>query len=248
MKIIDVNEKTYVICHMLQSIDGKISGKFFQEPVIRSLSQLYGKMSQEYNADALVYGSVTANEIFIHDQSVDLRAFSNQQIERKDFISFNGKSKWLVVIDPMGSLAWNNQSLSHKRLKDKNVIEVLSEKVSDEYLANLRTLGVSYIFAGKEYLSMKTVLEKLGNEFHIEKVLLQGGGIVNESFANEGLIDEISLIIAPIIDGESNVPTSFESGTLKHPAIRLSNYHLIKTQILHHSGLWLNYVKNTNIL
>lgn len=83
MKIIDVNEKTYVICHMLQSIDGKISGKFFQEPVIRSLSQLYGKMSQEYNADALVYGSVTANEIFIHDQSVDLRAFQISRLKER---------------------------------------------------------------------------------------------------------------------------------------------------------------------
>lgn len=240
------DKKPYVICHMLQSIDGKITGKFFQETITQSLSRLYRKMSQEYDADALVYGSVTANEIFIYDQSIDLSVFSNQKMEKKDHILLNEKNKWLVVIDPLGSLAWDNQALTHERLKDKNVIEVLSENVSDEYLAYLKTIGVSYLFAGKESLSMKMVLEKLKNELHVKKVLLQGGGIVNESFVNEGLVDEISLIISPVIDGESNVPTSFESGSLIYPITGLSSYHLVKTQILQHSGLWLNYVKSTN--
>ena len=161
------DKKPYVICHMLQSIDGKITGKFFQETITQSLSRLYRKMSQEYDADALVYGSVTANEIFIYDQSIDLSVFSNQKMEKKDHILLNEKNKWLVVIDPLGSLAWDNQALTHERLKDKNVIEVLSENVSDEYLAYLKTIGVSYLFAGKESLSMKMVLEKLKNELHV---------------------------------------------------------------------------------
>ena len=114
------DKKPYVICHMLQSIDGKITGKFFQETITQSLSRLYRKMSQEYDADALVYGSVTANEIFIYDQSIDLSVFSNQKMEKKDHILLNEKNKWLVVIDPLGSLAWDNQALTHERLKDKS--------------------------------------------------------------------------------------------------------------------------------
>lgn len=139
---------------------------------------------------------------------------------------------------------WDLQALSHERLNDKNVIEVLSEKVSYEYLAYLRSMNISYIFAGKDYLSMKVVLEKLKNQCHVNKVLLQGGGIVNKGFANEDLIDELSIIVSPVIDGESHVPTSFESQTFIHPKMGLSNYHLVKTQILQQSGIWLNYVKN----
>ncbi|QLG40363.1 MULTISPECIES: dihydrofolate reductase family protein [unclassified Paenibacillus] len=36
-------------------------------------------------------------------------------------------------------------------------------------------------------------------------MLLEGGGVINGSFLNEGLIDEISLVFAPIMDGTSNI-------------------------------------------
>lgn len=233
----------YVICHMLQSIDGKISGNFFRSPLTKSLSSVYSQISQEYNTDALVYGSVTAYEIFMRDQQVDYHAFSHQPIDRNDVIFVSEKKKWLVVIDPEGKLVWDIQSLTHERLKDRNVIQVLSDKVSDQYLNYLKMVGVSYIFAGHDTLSMKLVLEKLRDRCHVKKVILQGGGIVNEAFANEDLIDELSFIISPVIDGESHVPSSFESGNLLHPVTGLPAFELKNTQILQHSGLWLNYVK-----
>ena len=140
---------------------------------------------------------------------------------------------------------WNLDNLKNERLKDRNVIEILSENVSDTYTDYLRKLGISYIFAGKEKLSMKIALEKLKNKFHIETALLQGGGIVNASFSNENLIDEISLIISPVVDGESNIPSSFETSDFVKPLLRsTSEYSIVKTEILQRSGLWINYVKN----
>lgn len=236
------NKRVYVICHMLQSIDSKIAGNIFQSPITQSLAGIYGQMSQEFDADAIVYGSVTVNEMFITHQRLSLKEYSILKIDKEDYVDNDVKEKFIIVIDPLGSLAWNSQNLCIEKFMNKSIIMVLSENVSCEYLAYLRSLKISYIFAGKDELSMKIVLEKVNNLFGIHKVILQGGGIVNESFENEGLIDELSLIISPVIGGESDVPTSFETGTLIKPYTGLSNYHLEKVQILQRSGLWLHYI------
>ena len=81
------------------------------------------------------------------------------------------------------------------------MITVLTEQVSDDYLAFLQSKGVSYLFGGKTDLDWERVLEKLRKEFGIRKLLLEGGGKINGSFLAANLIDELSVLVAPIADG-----------------------------------------------
>lgn len=63
-------------------------------------------------------------------------------------------------------------------------------------------------------------MEKLKELFSIDKLMLEGGGFLNDSFLNEGLIDELSLILVPIVDGGSNSVTLFETSSFlinQHP-------------------------------
>jgi riboflavin biosynthesis pyrimidine reductase len=53
-------------------------------------------------------------------------------------------------------------------------------------------------------------LETLGKAFGLKILLLEGGGRINGSFLKAGLIDEISLLAFPGIDGLSGMPTIFE--------------------------------------
>ena len=46
-------------------------------------------------------------------------------------------------------------------------------------------------------------MKKLYELFHIEKVLICGGGVVNWSFLQAGMVDELSLFLAPVTDGSS---------------------------------------------
>lgn len=87
---------------------------------------------------------------------------------------------------------------------------MLTEQVSDAYLAYLKNLGISYIFGGKERLNFSVVVRKLKQLFSIDELMLEGGGVLNGSFLNENLIDELSLVIVPIVDGASNSVTLFE--------------------------------------
>ena len=59
---------------------------------------------------------------------------------------------------------------------------MLTEQVSDAYLAHLKKIGISYIFGGKERLNFTVVVEKLKTLFAIDELMLEGGGFLNGSF------------------------------------------------------------------
>lgn len=236
-------QRPYVICHMLQSIDGRIAGAFFHSNNTRALSKIYGEMKDRFEADGIIYGSVTANEIFTQGNKVSL---SKEMISenRVNYIQDHGNSQWIIVIDPKGNLGWKASHLMNERLANKNVVVILSDFVSDAYCDYLKTLGISYIFGGKDIIDLTRVMNVLSSETNIKKLLLQGGGIINGSFMKEGLIDEISLIIAPNVD-VSNKALCFEESEYSLYDNDTSSYRLVNSKALAHSGIWLNY-KKTN--
>ena len=52
--------RPYVICHMLQSIDGKIAGGFFREKQTLELAKIYIDIFIDYNGYAIIYVKTTA--------------------------------------------------------------------------------------------------------------------------------------------------------------------------------------------
>ncbi|MBT2657363.1 dihydrofolate reductase family protein [Bacillus sp. ISL-18] len=118
---------------------------------------------------------------------------------------------------------------------------MLREQVSDAYLAHLQKIGISYIFGGKVRLNFTVVVEKLKNLFEVDQLMLEGGGYLNGSFLNEGLIDELSLVLVPIAEGASNSVTLFETSsflTNQHPV----NFFLKEVEKLDDGGLRLKCV------
>ena len=123
-----------------------------------------------------------------------------------------------------------------------HVIAVLSKEVSDNYLAELREDGVSYLFADPDGSDLRGALETLGKTFGLKTLLLEGGGRINGAFLKGGLIDEISLLVYPGIDGLAGVPSIFEFiGRLdQQPAAGQSLRH-IGTETLKGGTVWLRY-------
>jgi riboflavin biosynthesis pyrimidine reductase len=104
---------------------------------------------------------------------------------------------------------------------------------------------VSYVFGGKRTLDLRLVLEKLRRLFGIRRVRIDGGGTVNGSFLEAGLIDEFSLLLAPLVDGTIASPAVFEiapdrrNRTAKKLALQ-------SVRRLRNDVLWLRYrVRNS---
>lgn len=222
--------KPYVICHMLGSVDGRIKQdiwgfkdhhKYFEEP------------ASKIKADAWLVGRVTMQEFSSKKAPAKKRGRIN--IAKEDFVADYDAKTFAVVIDPSGKCYWDSNMVS-----TEHVIEVLTEKVSANYLAHLQEQNVSYIFGGAEELDLKLVLKKLYKLFGIKKLRIDGGGHVNGSFLKAGLIDEFSLVLAPVADGTIGAPTVFEAaeGYAKRKA---TQFKLKSVKKIYDDFLWIRY-------
>ena len=229
--------RPYVICHMLQSIDGKIAGGFFREKQTLELAKIYSNISKDYNGDAIIYGTTTAQEMFSSSKTAPV--LNQNPIQKIDYICKGDKNKWLVVIDPQGQISFDQSVYQNPRLKDKNLIVILTENISSQYLETLKSLNIFYLFTGKEEIDLRLALEKLYDLFSIKKLLLQGGGITNTYFIKEDLIDELSLVVSPVVSGEEKQPNIFEDC---HEYIG-QTFDLKQSDLLMKSGFYLKYVR-----
>ena len=97
-----------------------------------------------------------------------------------------------------------------KEMTNIKVIEVLSEETDQEYVDNLKKLNIAYIFAGEKEIDLKLLMKKLKDVFTIKNVLITGGGAMNYSLLADSLLDEMNIIVAPVISGEKGVATVFD--------------------------------------
>jgi len=231
-------DRPRIICHILQSMDGNIDGDFFTVPELGPAYRAFSRIREEYACDAVISGATTAAEIY-RGRFVDNLPTSSERWPRTDWKARQA-DRYAVVIDGTGSVRWESGSVE-RRGEKLHVIVVLQENASDAYISHLRKAGVSYIFAGKDSLDLPLAARKLKELFGIQSMLLSGGGAVDWSFLQAGLVDEISLVVPPVIDGGVRLPSAFDDSPLAvcHTPVAL---HLTDVQRLEGDALWLRYV------
>jgi len=222
--------KPYVICHMFGSVDGRIKQNIWG---LKDHHKYFEETAAQIKADAWLVGRITMEEF--SSRKVHLLSKGNLRIPKEDFVAKKVSKTYAVVIDPSGKCYWDNNMVSTEQ-----VIEVLTEKVTNKYLEHLRSKNVSYIFGGKKELDLELVLKKLNKLFGIRRVRIDGGGHVNGSFLRAGLIDEFSLVLAPIADGTIGAPTVFEAeeGYGKRKA---THFTLKSVKRIYNDFLWIRY-------
>ena len=111
--------------------------------------------------------------------------------------------------------------------------------MSDDYLTTLRERGVSYLLAGREEeIDLSLALEKIGARLDVRALMLEGGGAINGSFMRAGLIDEVSLLVAPVADGRVGAAALFDIGGSGVAPKRLALQHVERRA---DDVLWLRY-------
>lgn len=231
----------YVVCHMLTSLDGKIDGEFMHAPDCSLALQEYGNKRESYQCKATVYGTTTMATTYADGYIKNLKN-TQDKYTREDHIVLNDAESFVISIDLHGELAFHSNYIEKKDRPKAHIIEVLSENVSDAYIAYLRNLQISYIFAGKKQLNCCLLLKKLYEIWSIDRLMVAGGGYTNYSFAQENLIDELSIIIAPVTDGNTTSVSIFEKADFLPSKSPLS-FQLKDVNAIHGNVVWLRYVK-----
>lgn len=238
-------DRPYIVCLMSTSLDGKITGPYMDTPEAESSFEEYERANQFYQPQAWINGRVTVDENFTFYEKPDLAAEA-APIPHEDHVALAGQENYLVASDPSGRLGWKQNYVEYAGRPKAYVIELLTEQVSDAYLAFLQEMQISYLFVGKDTLDFTLAVQKLKKLFGIEKLKLSGGGILNWSFANEGLIDELSLIVAPVADGDPNTPTVFERSE-KLPYHGPVRFTLKSAEPVKDGCVWLRYLAKRDV-
>lgn len=233
--------RPYIICHILSALDGKITGEFMGMESARTVSEEYGRIRAEYQADAWLYGTVTTKEFTgWREPEPDF----DTEVPDGDFVAEAQAALYYVSVDIQGEIGWESGTFRKAGRPDAHVIEILTEQTPIAYRAYLRRHGVSYILAGSEMLDSKLAVEKLYQLFGIDTLLICGGGTVNWTFLQQGVVDELSLLIAPVADGNPDSVTVFERSPLllsSHPA----SFQLKSIERLKDDGVRLVYTVNS---
>lgn len=230
--------RPYIICHMVTSIDGKVTGEFLSSPDSEGAIDIYYEINRAYKADAFACGRVTMEGSFTGGWYPDLGEFEGERIPREDFVADPEAKFFAVSFDRRGRLGWKGAQIVDEDpgYGGAHIIEVLCDDAPDAYLAYLRSVGVSYIFAGETEMELCVALDKLNRLFGIGKLLLEGGSVINGAFGREDLVDELSLVVSPVTGATEDKPL------FAGCAVRAYSLREVKT---YDGGVvWMNYVRN----
>ncbi len=228
-------ERPYIICHMVMSVDGYVTGDFLYKKECEEATEIYYDINRNAESNGFICGRVTMEGSFTQKWYPNLDEFEAVG-EQGDFVPLNLKGRYAVAFDTMGRLGWKKNVIEDDDpgYGGARIIEVLSRKADKRYLGYLREKEVPYIFAGEDKIDVNEALCKLKALFGIERLLLEGGSIINGAFLRAGAVDELSLMVAPVTGGCD--------GRLLFDKGEISNFRIRGIKQFG-DNVWLNYEK-----
>lgn len=196
-----------------------------------------GRQYQRYttleslDCSSSVEGKVTTEHY--HSLPGHYKAADNTPIGRETHYKAVGVGGYQICSDTNGTLLWDAD-------QPKPLLIMLSENAPAEYLDYLRDRNIIYIVAGRERIDLNRAMEILGDEFGVERLVVVGGGKINGGFLSAGLIDELSLLLAPGIDGRTSQPTLFD-GIADRPGFLPARLALKSVGTVADGVLWIKY-------
>ena len=161
---------------------------------------LHYEVADKFKADAHLIGSETAKT------GVELFTDSVPTEEPSDFVKPVIKASetrpFWVLTDAKGKL----KGLLHVYRRScycKDVIVVVSNKTPEDYINYLKERNYNIIAAGEEVIDYRAALDKLAMCYNVKNVLTDSGGGLTSSLIKEGLMDEVILLISPVIVGKN---------------------------------------------
>jgi riboflavin biosynthesis pyrimidine reductase len=223
--------KPYVICHMVSSVDGRILPDRWH-PGFEERG-VYERLHNELGCNAWLVGRVTGQEFA--SREAPYPSYAGVPFGREKWFAVKSAEAWAAVLDAQGKIAWGRSEVGGDPL-----VVVLTQAVSDSHLAGLREDGVSYIVAGERQIDLAAALEALNRELGIRRLLLEGGGAANGALLQAGLVDELSLVIVPSVDGLPGGPAVFDIHS-EPGALNAIGMALESCKVLEGGSVWLRY-------
>lgn len=208
--------KPKVVMHTQISLDGRIRG--FED------TGIYYRLSYRFNSDMILFGAKTvaaAAEKFPPEKEEDFFKPADDP---------NDTRPLAIVPDSRGSL--RNLHLFRNMPYLRDVIVLVSQATPQAYLDYLKERNYDFITAGDDHVDYRKAFEILSDRYNCKTIRTDTGGTLTNVLLRQGLIDEISLVISPVLVGTA-VPNLFES---------LSLQDKIRLELISHEAVDRDYV------
>ncbi len=222
--------RPYIICHMVASANGRIdcsmvdhiSGDEYHTTLaqLNCPVELMGRVTMEHYSALHGYFEPPIGARPVGKPSVHIAVKSE---------------RYTVAVDTRGRLRWPSAIIN-----DAPLICIVSEQVTQAYLDTLKAQGISWICCGQEHVSLYFAMEILHRDFGVQRLAVLGGGLMNGAFLKAELIDELSLLLAPGIDGRTGQPTLVE-GMTDSPRFLPTQLELLSAEPQPNGVVWLRY-------
>jgi len=86
----------------------------------------------------------------------------------------------------------------------KDVIVLISQQTNEDYIKYLKERDYDYLVSGNEHIDYEEAFSTLSTQYGINTILIDSGPTLNGILLSKGLIDEISLLVSPILVGSKS--------------------------------------------
>ncbi len=211
-----------VIMHCSISLDGSFTGF---EVDMTAHYQIVGN----YNADIHLIGSNTAKS--------GIKMFYSK-IPKENACDFikpeRNKNLPMWVIPDTKAQMQGSLHLIRQFDMCRDIMILVSKYTPKEYITYLKERNYTIFFTRKKQIDYEEVFTFLAKEYKVKTILTDTGRILSNILINEGLIDEISLLIHPVITGK-------KQNNLFNEVLSERNLKLKNSEILNKNKLWLIY-------
>ena len=121
---------------------------------------------------------------------------------------------------------------------DKPLLIIMSTRASKEYIDYLDSRNISWIVDGTDRIDLNRAMEILYEAFGVKRMAVVGGGNINGGFLDAGLLDELSILIGPAVDGHKRMGAVIDGRTMQAPLVQLK---LLPVKQYEDEGVWLRY-------
>lgn len=185
---------------MIASVDGRIDCEMTEQ--IEGGNEYYEAL-EALDCPSMLMGRVTMQMHYAAGEPFE--PADSTPIGHEAFFVARRSSAYCVAADTRGRLQWDANEY------DAGALLVLtSEDAPRAYHDCLTRQGISWIAVGKGSIDLARAMEILAEEFAVERLAVTGGGNINAAFLEAGLLDEVSFMVAPGIDGRAGMTAVFD--------------------------------------
>lgn len=148
----------------------------------------------DFNANAFLVGSNTVRTI-----PMEIPPETEEDLVPPTVDPGDPRPLW-VIVDSRGILK-GTLHFWRKMEYIRDIVVLTSGSTPREYIDYLMERGISAIMTGTDKVDLGKAFEVLNERFGVERLLVDSGGELVSVLIEKGLVDEISLVVAPVIMG-----------------------------------------------